>query len=339
MLVAPGFWGRKPGLAAGLLAPLGAAWDAAGRLRRGTAHPYRAPIPVVCVGNLVAGGNGKTPVTLALLDWLGAQGIAAHAVTRGYGGRLGGPVRVDPAAHNAAAVGDEALLLAARAPSWVARNRARGVAAASAAGAPAVLLDDGFQNPRVAKTLSVVVVDAGYGFGNGRVMPAGPLRENLRRGLARTDAVVLVATAGESPSPPRFEPDARRPIVPALLSPVDGTRFSGRRVLAFAGIGRPEKFLAALRSLGAELVAERRFPDHHPYRAHEIAALRRTADRERAQLVTTSKDFARLSSAQRAAIEVLEVEIRWPDPDALAGLLAPIVLSAGRNADAQRRHP
>lgn len=335
MPAAPGFWGREPSLAAGLLAPLGAAWDAAGRLRRGLAHPYRASVPVVCVGNLVAGGSGKTPVALALLDWFASRGVGVHAVTRGYGGRLTGPVRVDPAAHDAAEIGDEALLLAARAPSWVAHDRALGAAAASAAGAAAILLDDGFQNPWIAKTLSFLVVDAGYGFGNGRVMPAGPLRENLRRGLCRADAVVLVAAAGESPAS-RVELGKSRPVLPAVLAPVAGARFAGSRVAAFAGIGRPEKFFAALRWLGAEIVGEHRFPDHHPYREREVAALRRVADRENARLVTTAKDFVRLPPAHRAAVEVLEVEIRWPDPEGLAELLAPIVLSAGGNADPQR---
>ncbi len=132
---APDFWGKEPGLAANLLLPIGAAWDTAGRLRRALARPYHPPAPVICVGNLVAGGAGKTPVALALAAYLTAHGIAVHVVTRGYGGRLSGPVRVDPERHDAAAVGDEALLLASRAPCWVARARGAGVAAAIAAGA------------------------------------------------------------------------------------------------------------------------------------------------------------------------------------------------------------
>ncbi len=243
---------------------------------------------------------------------------------------LAGPVEVDPNRHDAGEVGDEALLLAARTPCWVARDRAAGVAAAVEAGAEAVLLDDGFQNAAVAKALSLLVVDAEYGFGNGRVMPAGPLRENLGRGLARADAVVLLTAGGETPARPKISLHTC-PVVPAVLMPIAGERFAGRRVFAFAGIGRPEKFFAALRSLGAVVVAERGFPDHFPFREHEIAALRRAADREGAQLVTTSKDFVRLAAAERTAIEVLEVEIRWPDPTALAGLLLRAVLSAGGN--------
>ncbi|MGH7114508.1 MAG: tetraacyldisaccharide 4'-kinase, partial [Stellaceae bacterium] len=190
MRTAPAFWGKEPGLVADLLLPASAAWDAAGRLRRALAHPYHAPVPVICVGNLTAGGAGKTPVVIALAAWLASRGRAAHVMTRGYGGRLAGPLRVDPSRHNAAVVGDEALLHASRAPCWIARDRAAGIAAAATAGAEAILLDDGFQNPLVAKTLALIVVDAAYGFGNRRVIPAGPLRENLRRGLARADGVV-----------------------------------------------------------------------------------------------------------------------------------------------------
>ncbi len=198
MRAAPSFWGEPAGVLANLLLPIGAAWDSVGRLRRALSRSYCPPIPVVCVGNLVAGGAGKTPVALAMTSHFAARGVPVHVVTRGYGGRLSGPVRVDPARHDAAAIGDEALLLAARAPCWVARDRSAGVHAAIAAGAGMILLDDGFQNPTIAKTLSLVVVDAAYGFGNGRVIPAGPLRESLGRGLARAGALVLLGTEAEA---------------------------------------------------------------------------------------------------------------------------------------------
>jgi tetraacyldisaccharide 4'-kinase len=254
--------------------------------------------------------------------------VAAHVVTRGYGGRLAGPVRVDPARHDAAMVGDEALLLERSAPCWIARDRAAGIRAAVMAGACAILLDDGFQNPAVAKTLSLVVVDAAYGFGNGLVMPAGPLRERPGNGLARADAVVLLAAEDGPVTALPAGIGAADSIVPAVLAPIGGERVAGKRVFAFAGIGRPEKFFATARRLGAELAGTRGFPDHHPYNAVEMAELHRAADRENAQLVTTAKDFVRVPIAARAGIEVLEVEIRWPDPAALAGLIGPVVLSA-----------
>jgi tetraacyldisaccharide 4'-kinase len=311
----PEFWREKPGLVAGLLAPVGAAWDAAGRLRRAVTRPYRAEVPVICVGNLVAGGSGKTPVVLSLATML----AGAHAVTRGYGGSLAGPVRVTEA-HTAREVGDEALLLAARLPTWVARDRAAGIRTATSAGATAILLDDGFQNPTVEKDLALVVVDAGYGFGNRRVIPAGPLRERIAPGLARADAIVVIGDGSD----PDALTLAGRPILRADLVPVSASRFAGKTIVAFAGIGRPEKFFATLRGLGATLAAAHEFPDHHPYRPTELAALGEEAARLGAILVTTSKDHARLDPAARAGVSVLEVEIAWRDPAALAALLAPV---------------
>jgi tetraacyldisaccharide 4'-kinase len=318
---APEFWQAQGSAMAGLLAPLGIAWDAASRVRRAMVRPYRAPVPVICVGNLVAGGAGKTPVVLALAGEIAAHGVAVHIVTRGYGGRLAGPLRVDRARHDAASVGDEALLLAAAAPSWVARNRAAGVRDAVAAGAEAILLDDGFQNPGVAKDLSLVVVDAEYGFGNRRVIPAGPLREPVAAGLARADAIVLLGDGAA----PNGVAQAGCPVLRAELEPVDGGRFTGARVIAFAGIGHPEKFAATLRRLGAKIIAAHAFPDHHPYGDSEVNRLREDAKRAGAQLVTTAKDWVRLTPALRDGIAVLEVEIRWRDRPAVAHLLADVL--------------
>jgi tetraacyldisaccharide 4'-kinase len=213
------------------------------------------------------------------------------------------------------------------------------VCAAIAAGADLVLLDDGFQNPTIAKTLSLVVVDAGYGFGNGRVIPAGPLRETLARGLVRAEAIVLLGAEAEKNGVDWIKISRGLPVLPAVLAPLDGERLTGSRVFAFAGIGRPEKFFATLRSLGAVLVGSQAFPDHHPFRTAEIAELRRSAARARARLITTAKDIVRISPAARAGIEVLAVEIRWRDPAAFAGLIGSVVLSARRNGrDPVERH-
>jgi tetraacyldisaccharide 4'-kinase len=322
---APDFWDGRPGpigdLVSGLLTPVGAVFDAAGRLRRAVVRPYRAPVPVICVGNLVTGGSGKTPVALSLASILIGRGIAAAIVTRGYGGRLAGPVRVDPQIHDAEAVGDEALLAAGRAACWVARDRAAGVRAAVEGGAAAIILDDGFQNPHVAKDLSLVVVDTAYGFGNCRLIPAGPLRERIRDGLARADAIVLI---GDGKQVPGETAAIDRPVLRAALEPIDGARFAGQSVIAFAGIGRPEKFFSSLRELGARIITERGFSDHHPYRANELASLRREAASAGARLVTTTKDWVRLPPAERADIAVLEVELRWREERALDVLLAPL---------------
>ncbi len=319
---APDFWADDGALAT-LLAPLGAGYDLAGRLRRALAHPASVGIPVVCVGNLVAGGAGKTPVALALIEALGARGCKVQCLTRGYGGRVSGPHRVDPARDTAARVGDEALLLARAAPTWVARDRTAGARAAATAGAEVIVMDDGFQNPSLAKDLSLVVIDGAYGFGNGRVMPAGPLRETVPGGLARAEAVVVLGPERRDLGA-RLDarPDGGPALLTARLAPRPGSeRLAGRMVLAFAGIGRPEKFFATLADLGAKVVETRAFPDHHAYAPAEIESLRARAAALDACAVTTEKDAVRLSSELREGIEVLAVAVEWREPEALDALL------------------
>ena len=319
---APAFWANAPdhpGIMAHLLSPLGAAYAAA-TARRVQQPGYRAKIPVICIGNLTAGGTGKTPTTIALLGRLAHRGhTAIHVISRGYGGRLVGPVRVDPALHSAADVGDEPLLLAAFAPTWVAKDRAAGVQAAEAAGAQAVLLDDGFQNPTVVKSLSVIVVDASAGFGNGRCIPAGPLREPVQTGLARAD---LVLTIGAAPDQTRFSALWGSQIpVPHLqghLSPLKmGMDWQGLRSLAFAGIGNPEKFFATLRGEGAVLAATVSLDDHQPLSPALMQRLEAQAKSLGAQLVTTEKDAARLPDAFRAKVLTLPVRLQLHDWSAL----------------------
>lgn len=327
---APRFWSNppdRPGLPARLLAPLGWIWAAV--TRRRVARPPRArlAVPVVCVGNVTAGGAGKTPVVIALAQRLAARGVAVQIVSRGHGGSLPGPVRVDPARHTAAEVGDEPLLLAAFAPTWVARDRAAAGRAAEAAGAAAVLMDDGLQNPDLAKDLSLIVVDAGFGFGNGRVMPAGPLREPVGEGLARAGLVLAV---GEPDARARFRaawPDLPLPLAEGRLAPLPtGMDWAGLRALAFAGIGRPEKFYATLRALGAEVVATRSFADHAPFEPRLLARLEAEAAALGAQLVTTEKDAVRLPPAFRRKALVLPVRLDLADWEPLDAALARIGL-------------
>ena len=315
-LPTPEFWAR-PGLVPDLLQPLAWAYAAAGAARRGWTQPWRAPVPVICVGNLVAGGAGKTPVAIALARRLQAQGRAVHLLSRGYGGSLSGPVVVDRLRHDASQVGDEALLLAAAAPAWIARDRPAGARAAIAAGAECLLLDDGLQNPTLAKDLSLLVIDGAYGLGNGRVLPAGPLREPLDAGLARADAVVLV---GED----RAGVTARlagKSVLHARLVPENAAAFAGRTVVAFAGIGRPAKFFATLDSIGAELVARHAFADHHRFRADELQRLFSDAETAHAVLVTTAKDAMRLPAEWRAHVEVLSVTAEFEEWAALDRLV------------------
>ncbi len=320
---APGFWTRPPGLAAALLSPVAAVWAAVGRsrLRR---QGWRAPVPVVCVGNLTAGGTGKTPVVLDILDRLAAGGVAAHALSRGHGGRMRGPVRVDARIHTPVDVGDEPLLLAQAAPTWIARDRAAGARAAVESGAAAIVMDDGFQNPGLAKDLSLLVVDGATGFGNGRVMPAGPLREPVADGLARARGVVIVG-------PDRIGVGARLagrlPVLAARLEPDPAVAagLAGQRVLAFAGIGRPGKLFDTLRDLGAEVVEAVPFPDHHLYTPAEFDRLLSRATVRDARLVTTAKDAIRLPARLRAHVTVLPVRLAWDDPAAIDALLRSVI--------------
>lgn len=318
----PGFWYRPPGLAAWALAPLGALYGLGGRLRRRRAVPQNAGVPVVCVGNLVAGGAGKTPVCLALAGTLAAMGHRVHFLTRGHGGRERGPLAVDPARHTAADVGDEALLLAASAPAWVARDRVAGARAAAQAGATVVVMDDGFQNPHLAHDLALVVADGAVGFGNGFLVPAGPLREPVAEGLARAGAVVL---AGEDRAGVTAQTGALPVLRVDLVPEGAGGEWRGRRVLAFAGIGRPEKFFDTLRAVGAVVVERVPFPDHHPYTPDTAMDLVERAARLNARPATTAKDAVRLPPEARAMVDVLPVRAVWQDGDAVRRLL-PAVL-------------
>lgn len=335
---APGFWYRAPGREAAVLTPLGWLYDLGGRLRRLRTLPLDPGPPVICVGNLVAGGAGKTPVALALATLLLDRGITPHLLTRGYGGRLKGPVRVAPGRHDADDVGDEPLLLAEAAPTWVARDRAAGALAAAAAGAQAIVLDDGFQNPALGYRLALVVVDGSVGFGNGRMIPAGPLREPVARGLGRASALVMVGcdrTELETELVRRTAVTGHAlPLFQARLTPDPGVAASlrGQRLLAFAGIGRPEKFFETCRALDAELVGTAPFPDHHRYRPADVATLLARARALNAVPVTTAKDGVRLPDAIRREVRVLPVTLTWRDPEAMAKLLQTAILSPAPGA-------
>jgi len=324
----PAFW-QRDGLAARLLAPLGTLYDAAGVLRALLTVPRRAGVPVVCIGNATVGGTGKTPVAIDLARRLRARGLAAHLLTRGYGARPPRePLRVNPAKHTFADVGDEPLLLARAAPTWVSPDRVAGAKAAVKAGAQVLVMDDGLQNPRLAKDLALLVVDGGSGFGNGRVLPAGPLREALPRALGRARAVVLI---GRDETGARARLPEGLPVLTARLRAAESARYlRGRRVLAFAGIGRPAKFFETVTDLGAELVASAAFPDHHGYAHAEVQALLRRAEAAGAWPVTTEKDAVRLPAWARAEVQTVPVAVAWDDAEALERVLEDV----GRNGGA-----
>jgi tetraacyldisaccharide 4'-kinase len=320
----PRFWYPKPGdrastLKAGLLSPFSVFFKAGTALRRSLARPYHSRKPVICIGNAVAGGAGKTPMALALAKILKKRGHNPVFVTRGYGGR-GSLTCVDLKRHDVTDVGDEALLLAATAPTWAARDRKKAVRDAEVHGS-IILADDGLQNPSLAPAASILVVDGEAGIGNGRIIPAGPLREPFSDALSRATAMVIVGKRDTQ----KLAAQAKVPVFYAHLEPDLPKGFSKvGRFVAFAGIGRPEKFYATAKALGLDLAGVRSFPDHHIYRSEDIETLRLDAELRGAHLLTTEKDAVRLPPYFRSEVIVLPVKLVFNhegDEEKLADLI------------------
>ena len=324
----PAFWERpRASLAARLLSPAAAVYGAvaAARLARPGA---RVSIPVICVGNFTLGGTGKTPVALRIAELLREAGETPWFASRGYGGTLAGPVRVDPGSHGAAQVGDEPLLLARSAPTIVGADRVAAARQAALGGASVLVMDDGLQNPSLLKDLALAVVDGEAGFGNGRVFPAGPLRAPLSAQWPCVDAVVVVGSGAAGEDVARDAGARRKPVLQAALEPEReaAARLRGARVLAFCGIGRPEKFFATLRACGATVAVARAFPDHHRFTPAEVRALRRDADAGGLLPVTTEKDFVRLATDVALApvasgIAILSVRLEFRDEASARALI------------------
>ncbi len=321
----PAFWsaGTTSSLPA-LLSPLALLYGLGNRLNRAMARPQEVAVPVISVGNLVAGGAGKTPTAIALATRLKAMGYTPGMVSRGYGGSEAGPLRVDASLHDAARVGDEALLLARAAPTWIGRDRPEAARAACRAGCDILLADDAHQTYALERDINLLVVDAAQGFGNGSLIPAGPLRESIAEGLARTDAVILI---GEPVRPFDF---GGLPVFAAALRPLaeDAAKLKDERVLAFAGIGRPEKFFSTLESIGAHVAERQAFPDHGTYDADTVMRLVERAVTLKAQAVTTEKDLMRLPQEARAMVQVLRVELTFQAPQQLEAFIAKALTNA-----------
>lgn len=300
---APAFWAHR-GVAAQLLRPFGllTRYMTARRLRQAS---QSVGIKVICVGNASVGGAGKTQVALDILARMQGR---PFALTRGYGGALSGPVLVERGIHTAVDVGDEALLLAETAPTVKAIDRIAGARLALAEGATAIVMDDGLQNPFLRKNLSLLVIDGGYGFGNGLLLPAGPLREPVASAARRCRAAVLI---GDDETGALAQLPSEMPVLRASLLPDCRTPLGRCPVIAFAGIGRPDKFFRSVLSLGAELVSRHAYPDHYVYEADDATALLSEAADKGARLVTTAKDFVKLPSNLKAACLVVRAHLIW----------------------------
>ncbi len=322
----PAFWWRKGGLCKHLLAPLAACYGAVAA-RRMTRRGKRAGLPVLCVGNFTLGGVGKTPAVLTIARLLTEAGERVFCLSRGYGGSVNGPKRVDAHADHAAEVSDEALLLARVAPTVVARNRVAGAELARSTGASIVIMDDGLQNGTIVKDFTLAVVDGRRGIGNACVFPAGPLRAPLETQLACSDALLVVGDGGAAEDVTAAARARGLPVLRGRLKPdtAAGPALKERKVLAFAGIGDPEKFFASAAEAGIEVAERRTFPDHHRFSAEEAASLIMDAEHVGLALLTTEKDRARmagdpLTEALAARVHVLAVTLEIEEADELRRL-------------------
>jgi tetraacyldisaccharide 4'-kinase len=325
MIAAPAFWYQQKTLPEKLLhlalLPASCVYGALVRKKFDLYFPVPMGKPVICVGNLTAGGTGKTPVVLSLADLLKDKGFNPHLLTRGYGGKETGPLQVSPGRDTAYDVGDEALLLVEKAPTWVSAKRTIGAQAAIDTGADIVVMDDGFQNAVIYKDFSLLVVDGAVGFGNKAVMPAGPLREPLRFGLGRADAFVIIGE-DKTGAADYIRRQTAVPVLFASLVPDENNpEVQGKKVFAFAGIGRPLKFKETLDAAGAMVEGWAEFPDHHPYDEEDLKEIMAAAVTQDALLVTTVKDYVRVPASLRPKIQKFAVHLVWQNADEIIPLI------------------
>jgi len=318
ILKTPSFWYRGTWISRAL-SPLSCIYRAVHTLNQKSKTPYRSNLPVICIGNVVTGGSGKTPAVLALLDLIQKHGLFQNPVilTRGYGGNLKGPTYVDPQKHSYKDVGDEALLLAGHAPVIVSADRAAGAKLAELGGADLILMDDGLQNPGLEKTLAFLTVNTTTGFGNGRLLPAGPLREPLQDAFAKIQAVIQIGDDAALPLP------ANKPALKSRIDPVTDIDKT-KNYVAFAGLGTPEKFKTTLEENGAMLKDWYAYPDHHPYAESDLEKLEKAAKTHNARLITTEKDFVRLPEAFKQQVDVFKIRLIFDDEPAMIDLLKKI---------------
>lgn len=293
-LETPSWWYRDRGVVASALSPIGALYGRIAEARAARVMPYRSRLPVICIGNFAAGGGGKTPTAIAVARLLKELGTKPCFLTRGYGGASKVETFVSKGM-SAAEAGDEPLLLAEHAPTMISVDRVVGAKAIEHTDATVIVMDDGFQNPSLAKDLSLIVVDAASGIGNGLMIPAGPLRAPLEVQIARADALMVIGSGDKATALVDAFRARAKPVLKARIAPVQDARWLGvLPVIGFAGIARPEKFFATLKANGARIIDERSYPDHYRYSARQARSLLREARDYKAMLITTEKDWVRL---------------------------------------------
>ena len=299
----PQFWYKPPGILSASLAPLGWVYSNIASRIRSFKKSHKFSVPIISIGNIVCGGAGKTPVALSLAKLLQSKEFIVHFVTRGYKGIEIGPLKVDPTQQTYQEVGDEALLLAQQAPTWVAKKRGDGIKKAIENGAEIVILDDGHQTSGLVKDLSLVVIDSLQDFGNGYPLPAGPLRENLKEGLKRADGFIYI---GEK------TPLSLQPCFKATLE-LKSLILSKKRAVAFCGIGFPQKFYRSVKDMNFNLVAMESFPDHYAYKEEDLLRLEKLAQSHDAILITTRKDWIKINPSWQERLYVLDMSIQFQD--------------------------
>ncbi|MBP02908.1 MAG: tetraacyldisaccharide 4'-kinase [Rhodospirillaceae bacterium] len=318
----PNFWYKQKSIGK-YLEPLGFIYGAVTAYKIRYSRPTSVKIPVISVGNLTVGGTGKTPIAISLAQILKEKGEVPAVILRGYGGRLHGPIKVDGKIHSALDVGDEAILHAKHGRTWIARKRSQAAVQAEKNGATVIILDDGHQHSSLKKDFSILIVDGEKGFGNKKIIPAGPLREHINTGLKRADKIVIMREITNKSAKALAE---RHHILKANLKIVDNNiSLAGTRVVAFAGIGQPDYFFETLNNAGAELIETYSFADHHKYSSTQIEDIKDRACVLNAITVTTEKDATKIDLAQHSNICVLKTEVEWENISEIRQLMKKIM--------------
>lgn len=323
MLKAPKFWYiKKDTIYSKILYPLSLVFRLGTKIRNITSRTNKSSLPIICIGNIVVGGAGKTPVALKIGRILIKSGYNPHFISRGYAGIIKSSTLVQPW-HSPKSVGDESLLLSDIAPTWIGIKRHKSIRLAEKNGSDCIVMDDGFQNPTIHKNFSIVVINSSQEFGNKRVIPSGPLRESIKRGLSRTNLVIMIGNVTKFLN--EIIP-AHIPIISANFNiNKENKIFKGQKITAFAGIAYPEKFFDSLRKLGAIIVKEVTYPDHHIFDDNDLLNLAEIANKTKSILVSTQKDFVRIPKSYRSLVNTLAGEIVFDNEDLIKEILTNVI--------------